>query len=346
MNPQDHKEALIDALTIRAGIKNASVGAHPAAEGFAEEENVMYALAESCAPSSARLGSGPTARFVAGLNSNDFSAALGLAASRVIVSRLTAASEHRAICDVRELPNFISHSFPLIDTDPLLDEISESMEFANDVSVSAIDGLTARVRSFGKNVFCSRQLIKNDETELLFGFIGNVGSAAGRLEAKLVYDLIESNPVLGDQMSMFHADHGNLGAVAPLALGSLSDGFAALRNMLLPSGEKANLAARYIVVAPGFELYARSLLKDYDVKSVGVVVAPWIASTNWYLVADPQVSPTISLLYLKGRSRGVVVGKPRVKSGQETRDGVSIGIRFDVGAVPVGRVGIYKGRIG
>lgn len=345
MNHRDQIEALTDALWIRAGLRNPGVIAHPAAERFAGQ-NVLLNLAEAFGEMNPRKGSGPTAALAAGLTSSDFITVLGDTARKVLISRLTAFDEHRLICAERELPNFHNHDFPLVDSDPLLDEISESGEIPNDVFVTAVGGLQARVRSFGKNVFCSRVLIRNDDIGLFSGLLGNIGASAARLEAKLVFDLIESNPVMGDQMVMFHEDHGNIGAVAPLALGSLSEGFAALRNMLLPSGEKANLEARYIVVSPDFELYARGLLRDYDLKSVGVVVAPWITSTNWYLVADPKLAPTVSLLYLKGSKRGVTVGKARPKPGQENRDGVTLGIRFDTGAVAVGRVGIFKGRIG
>lgn len=343
MNQQDSIEGLTDALAIRAGIKNNSILVHPAAEQFANG-NVLLNLAEAFGELSPRKGSGPSALLVAGLNSNRFAAVLSDKVRIAFNSRLTTFGEHRLFCASRELHDFQNHDFPMIDTDPLLDEITENEEIPHEVFVTALAGLQARVRSFGKNVYCSRVLIRNDDIGLLFGFIGNIGAAAARLEAKLVFDLIESNPLLGDQMAMFHEDHGNLGAVAPLALAALSAGTEALRNMLLPSGEKANLEAKFMIVSPGYELYAKGILKDAGVESIRVIVAPWITSTNWYLVSDPQIAPTVSLLYLKGSSGGAVVGRARPKPGQEMRDGIALGIRFDVGAVPVGRVGIYKGR--
>ncbi len=345
MNTRDQIEALNDALAIRAGIRKANVMTHPAAEEFAGN-NVLATLAEAYGALIPRKGNGPTAAFAAGLSSSEFTAALANTVRSVFVSRLSAFDEHRAICAVRELINFRLHSFPVVDADPLLDEISESMEFHNEVRVATMDGLSARVRSFGKNVYCSRELIKNDDIALLSGLVANMGASAARLEAKLVWALLESNPLLGDQMAMFHEDHGNLGAPAALDLTSISAGVAALRNMLLPSGEKANLKPASIVVAPQYELSTKAVLKLAASESIQVIPSPWIDSTNWYLASDPQIAPVISLLYLKGAQRGVVVGKARQTASQQSRDGVALGIRFDVGVVPVGRIGIYKGRIG
>lgn len=347
MNPQDHIIALTDALMIRAGIKNAGELMHPIADQYAAEENVLAGLATFCVQGVQRPAGSVAVKdmFARGMNTQDFSNILGAAMRRVMVARLASDNEHRFLCAERELNNFKEHDFPLLDFAPLLEELPENTEPSSIFNITALAGLPAHIRTYGKNIFVSRQLIKNDDTNLLFGFSANMGATAARLEAQLVYGLLESNPELSDGVAMFHADKGNLGSVAPLALASISEGVAALRNMLTPSGEKANLKAVSIAVAPVHELSVKTILKAAASESIRVIPAPWITTTNWYMTADPELAPAINLLYLKNSKRGVSVGKAREEYKSDLdRDGLLLGARFDVAAVPVGRVGIFKGR--
>lgn len=342
LNPADRIDALNDAVQIRAGIKQTCI-LHPAAEQLADGGNVLGALAEIYGAARVRPGStSPTAAFAAGLSSNEFAAVLTNVARRVILARLAEHSAHRLFCAPHELPNFLSHDFPQVDSDNVLEEITENQEPLEDLNVIAAEGLQARVRSFGKNLYISRQVIRNDDIGLIAAFLANYGSAAARLEAQLVYALLESNPVLGDQMAMFHADHGNLGTVGALSLASVSEGTAALQNMLTPSGEKAALKAAFMIVSPVHELSAKTILKSAGSESIQVIPAPWISPTGWYMTCAPAAAQTIALLHLKGSAGGVMVGKARNKIDT---DGVRLGVRFDTGVVAVGRVGIFKGRI-
>lgn len=347
MNPQDHIVALTDALMIRAGIKNAGELMHPIAERYATEENILTGLATLCVQDVRRPAGSVEVKdmFVRGMGTHDFSNILSTAMRRVMVARLAADNEHRFLCAEHELVDFKVHDFPLFDSAPLLEELPENTEPSSTYNITALAGLRARILTYGKNISVSRQLIKNDDTKLLFGFSANTGATAARLEAQLVYGLIESNPELSDGVAMFHADKGNLGTIAPLALASISEGIAALRNMPTPSGEKANLKAASIVVAPEHELSVKTILKAAASESIRVIPAPWITSTNWYLAADPELSPVINLLYLKNVKHGMTLGKARKKGVNAMAfDGILLGARFDVGVVPVGRVGIFKGR--
>lgn len=347
MNAQDHTIALTDALMIRTGIKNAGELMHPIAERYATEENVLAGLATLCVQGVQRPAGSVAARdmFARGMNTHDFAAILTAPMRAVVVARLAADNEHRFLCAVHELADFKTYDFPLIDSAPLLEELPENTEPSGIFNITAQAGLQARIRSYGKNIVVTRELIQNDDTNLLFGFSANLGATAARMEAQLVYNLIESNPDLSDGAAMFHADKGNLGTVAPLALASISEGVAALRNMLTPSGEKANLKAASIVVAPQHELSVKTILKAAASESIRVIPSPWITSTNWYLAADPELAPTTKLLYLKNSKHGVSIGKlSRKRPGVWETDGIVLGARFDVAVVPVGRVGIFKGR--
>lgn len=341
MDNRDRKDALIDALKLRAGIiSKASLATHPSADRFSEE-NVLTALAETCAALALkRPFPTPGAAFGAGIGTGDFKGILSDLARAATIQRLTAHARHRPLCSINDLLDFKPTSFPSADFDLTLNEPGELGDFGEEVSIisSTGSGLTANIRSFGKNIAISRQTIRNDDVGLIVGLFSNVGAAAARHEAAMVYALIEGNPTLGDGESMFHTDHGNIEAAA-LDAASLGSAMGRLRNMLTPAGALADLDTAYLVVASGLELAALTLV-NWAGAAIKVVASPWLASGRWYLMADPAQSPVIGLLHLKGSRGGVIVG-PR--KSDIVREGIDLGVRFDVGVVAKGRVGIVRG---
>lgn len=340
MDNRDRKDALIDALKLRAGvISRASMATHPAADRFSEEP-VLPALAETCAALALkRTFPTPGAAFGAGLGTSDFQAILSDVMKVATIQRLTAHAHHRPLCVAHELQDFKATSFPSADFDLSLSEAAEYGEFG-EVNIASGAGLSAAVRTFGKNISISRQVIRNDDVGLIVGLFSNVGAAAARHEAAMVYALIEGNPTLADGELMFHVDHTNIEAAA-LDATSLGSAMARLRNMLTPAVELADLDAAYLVVAPALELAALKLVKDAGAQ-IKVVASPWLATGRWYLMAEPAQSPVVALLHLKGSRGGVIVG-PR--NADIAREGVDLAVRFDVGVVAKGRVGIVRGGV-
>lgn len=340
MNPKDHQEAIIDAIKLRAGIVKNPLALHPTAQSLIDDgARLLPALVNIFGAHAVRPGGmNPHAAFAAGLSSPDFSGALSDGMRSVAVNKASEHAKHRAFCDIRELRDFKDHTFPSVDTDIGLAEGNELGEFGNAVEVSVADGLTARVKNYGRNIVISRRVLVNDDVEVIAGLFANAGAATGRLEAGLVYSLIESNPTLSDSESMFHTNHGNIQS-AILSSISLSAAMGQLRIMLTPAGQMADLEASVLVVAPDLELTAMKLVHE-AAAPIKVIASPWLPTGRWYLMASPAQSPVVALLYLKGSRGGVTVGPRKTKLQV---DGVTLGIRFDVGVVPVGRVGIVKG---
>ncbi len=339
MDYRDHKEAFVDALGLRLGTLAPAL-AHPHA-GELADGRLLCAYAEYIGGHFARPGTAPQAFFAAGLSSDDFRLPLSGALRSATVNRLTAHAGHRAWCDLRRVRDFKDHEFPIADADATFVEIPEGGEFGSEIAVSADDGLTARVKTFGKNVYISRNTIRNDDIALVGGLFSNLGAAAARIEAQLAYALIEGNPVLGDSMAMFHVDHGNIEANA-LSETALGSAMGRLRTMETPAGAKADLAAAHLLVAPELELLALRLLHDAGIETIRVLASPWLATGRWYLLADPSQAPVIALLHLKGGDAGVTVGPVK---DSKLRDGLTFGLRFDVEAVAVGRVGAVCGGV-
>lgn len=340
MNTADYLDAATDALKLRAGLLPA-LAAHPSANEISGNPRLLMNIAEligAKASTDRPMSSSPNAAFVAGLNSGDFKQLLADFSKSATLAQLNAHGSHKQICALRPVRDFKPTLFPSGDLRGELSEIDEGGEAQTNVTLSQTTGLSAKLRTFGTNVFLSEVLVKNDDVGAIASLFGNIGAEAARTEAKMVYSLLESNPTLSDAELMFHADHGNIIASA-LDSTSLGAGMAALHNQPTPGGGPADNTAEILLVSPELELAAKTLIHQAGL-NISVLPSPWLATGRWYLMARPSVAPTIGLLRLGSAPDGVVVGPARDKT---SRTGVLLAVRVDLGAVALGRVGIIKG---
>ena len=338
-NRLDILDSIRDAMALRAGLIDSKI-AHPDARVLATSDaNLLQQLAIACVPADARAAN-PAGAFGRGLGTSDFQHTLSSVLRSATVGKLTAQARHRAFCDQRWLRSFMPHDLPRTDIDVALVELAEGAE-ALSMEVRDTPGLTARIRTWGRDVSISRETVLNDDVGLLVSLAANAGASAARLEAGLCFALLESNPILGDGENLFHAGHGNLIAAA-LDETSLFAALAALRDQRTPAGIAADLDARFLVVASGLEGLARKLLHTAGLGEIAVIASAGLPAGRWYLFADPAQSPVVALLFLDGSTDGLHVGPSKPKPSGTT-DGVRLGIRFDVGAAVVGRVGCVRG---
>lgn len=341
-NHQDLLEAIRDAAALRAGLITAKA-AHPDAGLLASgDSNLLQQLAIACVPAEVRSAVNPAGVFGRGIGTSDFQNTLSSLLRSATVGRLNSQARHRAFCDMRPLKSFMPHDFPRVDTDMALLELAEDAE-ATMVAVGDGAGLTARIRTFARNVAISRGAIVNDDVGFLVSIAANAGGNAARLEAGLCYSLLEANPTLGDGESLFHIDHGNLIAAA-LDETNLFAAMAALRDQITPAGITADLGAKFLVCASGLEGLARKLLHVAGLNEITVIAAAGLPAGRWFVFADPLESPVIALLHLEGADGGLLVG-PVKRKNDVSPDGVLLGIRHDVGVVAVGRVGCVRGGV-
>lgn len=339
----DTLDSLRDAIMIRAGIMAPSAhSVHPLALRHIDtNENLLKALAAYCGELMPRATSTAVGALSSGMGTSDFKAVLADTLRRVSVHRFRKNANHRRLCLPVEVPNYQNIEFPGLDIDFSLDETDEGGALSGYASMTFVPGISARVKTYGKNVFISRTLIINDDIELVSKCFENIGGAAARREANLIYSMIESNPTLGDGQPMFHPDHGNVEA-AILSSDALGAAMAKLRLMKIATGAMADVDAAFLVVAPDIELVARRLLHEsgIDPQAIIVIATSELPLGRWYLMASPERAPTVGLISLKGSNVGFFVGEPRAKKNV---DGIVLGARFDVGVVALSRVGILKG---
>lgn len=341
-NQNDIIESLRDAALLRAGIITPKA-AHPDAHLLASSDsNLLQEMAIACVPPEARSSVNPAGVFGKGLTTPDFTNSLSSLLRSATVGKLNGSSRHRQFLDMRTLKSFMPHAFPRADMDLELVASNEGAELP-EILILDTNTLSARIKTWGRNISVTRQIILNDDIKLLASLAGNAGSNAARLEAGLVYGLLESNPTLADGELLFHADHGNTVA-APLAAGSLSDGLAALKKQLTPAGLVADLDAAYLVVAAELEFVAHTYLHGAGMDNITVIASASLPTGRWYLFADPAQAPVVAVLHLEGGRDGLSIGPARTRNGTAF-DGVRMAIRFDVGVAPVGRVGSVRGGV-
>ena len=345
MNYADRRDVILNAISIRAGLTNLnSPVTHPhARQSILAGEPQLSRLVELCGEKfNAETGrSNPP--HAAGFGTSDFKNALADLIRDVIVRRFTSLGAHRRFCKQTFLPNFMPSKFGTIDLDVQLEERPELGEFRSLLLIADTDGLNANVKTYGTNINVSRAVVLADDIELLAGVSANVGSAASRLESSAVYGLIESNPTLGDGQPMFHNSFSNIEAFA-LDATHLGSAIGRLRTNPTPTGLAAELDAAFLIVSAEQELAAAKLVHEAGMDNkIAVIASASLPAGRWYVMAAPEQSPVIRLLQLAGSRSGFAIGPAGSKDKAFVTDGTPIGIRFDFGAVPVGRVGIVKG---
>lgn len=221
-----------------------------------------------------------------------------------------------------------------------LKEVSEAGEFEIG-NLNDADSERYKLRTYGRIVNISRQVIINDDlgvfNDAAFGF----GRSAANLESNLVWGLIINNQRLGDGKPLFHAGHGNI-ASAGAAVGiDAIDGLDQLIGAQTEPGTNnaLNLYGKYLLVPRTLKLAAQRAIGFVSATEVDklnplagqyeVIAEPRLTRADpkrWYLAAGPESAPTIELAYLEGQ-RGVYTTS---REGFEV-DGVQVKGRIDVG---------------
>lgn len=213
------------------------------------------------------------------------------------------------------------------------------------------------VVTYGRIVSLTRQAIINDDLRAFDRLIGAFGNSARRLENRLVYAQLTSNPTMSDGVALFHATHNNLltGAGAALGIDGLGAGRAAMRKQTGLQGELLNVVPSYLIVPAAHEQLAYQFTSaNYVPATPGTinefrqggrtalepVVEPLLDATSvahWYLAASNGQIDTVEYCYLDG-AEGPVIEQ---EIGFEV-DGMSLKCRLDFAAKVVDFRGLLR----
>lgn len=218
-------------------------------------------------------------------------------------------------------------------------------------------GESYKVVTHGRIVSLTRQAIVNDDLRGFDRLIRAFGDAAARLENRLVYSQLLSNPTMGDGVALFHATHGNLAGAGSVLdnITKLGAGRAAMRKQKGLQGEPLNLAPAFLIVPSDLEQIAYQFTSSNYVPTapgevnefrqggrtaLEPVVEPLLdtdSATAWYLAANSNQVDTVEYCYLDGAEGPVI----ETKQGFEV-DGVAIKCRLDFGAKVIDHRGLRK----
>jgi ATP-dependent protease ClpP protease subunit len=257
-------------------------------------------------------------------------------------------------CAVGTLSDYRPHNRYHLSSFSDLKEVNEHGEYENgvlgDASKETIQG-----KRKGRILQLTPEVIVNDDLGGLQRIASALGQAAGRTIEKDVYALLALNaglgPVMNDGLTLFHADHGNIAAVA--AVPSVAS-FDASRQQM--GSQKDPGGNDFLDITPAIWLGPLNLggsaravnAAEYDDDSQknqrkpnisrgmyrDVVDSPRLSGTAWYSFADPNIEPVIEVAFLDG------VREPRLEQETNFRtDGLSWKATHRYGTAGIG----YRG---
>lgn len=281
------------------------------------------------------------------LSTSDFPMLLANASNKVLLASYeSAAPTYRQVAAERSFNDFKAHSFLRLGDFPSLEKVNEHGEFTN--GKLSENRETVKADTYGRIVSVTRQMLINDDLGAFGDFARLAGIRVADFENRTVWELIASNPVLADGITLYHADHGNLaGAGSVISVTSVGAGRAALRKQTSLDGIKLNLAPRILAVSPDKETDAERFVasvlstKGDDVNpfsgKLTVVSDANLTGNAWHLFADPNLAPVVVYGYVQGQ-RG-----PRLAMQDGFRmDGVEYRVAVDFAAGIIDHRGTYK----
>ncbi|MBC9783543.1 Mu-like prophage major head subunit gpT family protein [Heliobacterium chlorum] len=280
----------------------------------------------------------------------------------------------RSIVNVATLPDFKEKTIlSLSEADDLEEIKGEVGEYKDSTLLESQEKYALGI--YGRTFTTTYKTIVNDDMDAIKKQPDRFGRAAARLLNKLVFSILENNPVMGDSTNLFAAGHNNLGTQG-LSESSLTTGITAMKKQTDAKGNRIYVRPKYLLVPVELEWTARKLLNSAQVPSAGndsatyapndtnvlkdagleLLVCDWLTDPNdWYLIADKSTIDTIEVGFLRG------VGEaPQLflkSSGWTTLNGMAADpmgmddepirwkVRHITGAKPVDFRGMYKGQV-
>lgn len=193
-----------------------------------------------------------------------------------------------------------------------------------------------RVEKYGAIFTVSWETIVGDDLDALSRIPAMHGNAMRRMQNKKVYEVLTSNPTMGDGYSLFSSSHASgsntSGAAAVISETTLNAGFVGMALQKgLNSDAVLGIVPRYLIVPVTIAATALQFTNSMAPPTVGgsavgtsgthnlygpgggrpltVVADPTLdaASTSvWYLAADPSTVDTVELSFLAGEETPVL----------------------------------------
>jgi phage head maturation protease len=202
---------------------------------------------------------------------------------------------------------------------------------------------TYSIGTYGALFSISRQMIINDDLSVFTDIPAQLGIASAEFEADTLIGLLTQNggngPVMQeDNINLFAAGHGTIGAAGKLSVNALSDARLAMRRQKGMNGRPIAVTPKFLLVPPELETQAEQTLADIRPTQFSevnpfsgkfeILVEPRLTNpTAWYVVADPGLAEGLEFSYLAGFEGP----QTENRMGFEV-DGMEFKVRLDFGA--------------
>lgn len=283
--------------------------------------------------------SGRIENFTEALTSTSFSNVLGDAITRRLVKEYnnkTQLDAWRKFASIVPVSDFREQKRVRMGGYGDLAAVSEAAAYA-DVTSPTDDVAKYSASKRGGLEKITLEMIKNDDVGAIRQIPVKLARAAKRTLSKFAFNLIVSNPTLGDSKTLFHADHGNLGSDALSAASFTARRLAMMKQKEAGSNEVLSIPPAYLLVPPELEetaynLFVRNTNNDPQyVQTVKPEIIPiWYATDadDWYLAADPADITGIEIGFLDGNEEPELFVQDNPTSGSVfTNDQITYKIR-------------------
>ncbi len=193
------------------------------------------------------------------------------------------------------------------------------------------------VAKYGESFTVSWETIVNDDLDAISRVPAMHGNAMRRFQNAKVYEVLTSNPTMGDGIALFNSSHRNQSASA--AAPSVTTLNALYVSMMTQRGLSAdaiiNVIPRYLIVPVALSATALELISStsYAVSNgnqgitniygptgsrpLTVVVDPQLDASSasiWYAAADPSQIDTVEITFLSGEESPVLESEWNMKN--------------------------------
>lgn len=353
------RAACVNALLVRSGVEqDATVKASMSANPYRGDKLLDMAKASLVRAGVKTTGMLPmeivAAAFTQG--TSDFPVLLEGAMHKALQTAYAKAKlTWNRFCATGNVSDFRAHNRYRVGSFGSLDAINELGEFINKTIPDAEKGsITAGTK--GNIINLSRTAIINDDLGAFIGLSSMLGRAAARSVEADVYAMLALNgglgPVMADGVTLFHANHKNIGVGAAISMASIDADRVLMASQTDVSGnDYLDLRPAALLVPIGLGGTARSINDaQYDPDTANkmqkpnivnglysdIVDTPRLAGTRRYSFCDATEAPVLEVAFLDGNQEPYL----EVKDGFDV-DGAQYKVRADYGVAAVD----YRGAV-
>lgn len=261
---------------------------------------------------------------------------------------------YRGICRIGSLPDFKQGSRVALSDFDDLEIVYENGEYK--VGSYTDTGVKLQLQTYGKLFNISRQALINDDLNSFIGIPRGMGAAAVRAVDDACFNVLTSNPTMGDGDTLFHSNHSNdapNGSGAAPSVSTIDAAFTAMTTQTGPGGAHLNITPRLLIVPQALATTSRVIANSINDPSSSVLATPnpfageiEVVSdarldsddaARWYMAASPGAYDTVECAFLDGMEQPFL----ETRDGW-TQDGAEFKARIDFTCAALDYRGLYR----